>query len=579
VSIGLLGEEHNSPSVTAEGLAAAVYAAFAAWHAEFSGMTRRARGRFARREWLAARADATERLELYAVRVRRVVNALLAAVETAGPDDTLWRAVKEAFIARADGRPDAELAETFFNSVVRRVRHAPDVDPASEFVRPTLSAPRPAGTAPLHRTFEGPAEVALREALGSLDLGALWADLPGDARLGAVALGEQLADAGLPPLRAIELLPVVFYRNKGAYVVGRVRAELGSVPLLLPLVHADDGVRLDAVLTGSDEVSAVFGFTRSYFHADLPGPAGVIDFLGTLMPNKRRDELYTAIGYNKHGKTELYRALVAQLEGGARFEASEGDRGMVMAVFALPALNVVFKIIRDRFDHPKRTTRREVMERYDLVFRHDRVGRLADAQEFARLEFRRGHFDPGLLAELTEVAGETVTVHGDVVRLAHAYTERRVTPLNLFLRTAAAAAARDAVLDYGKAIKDLAAANIFPGDMLLKNFGVTRHGRVIFYDYDELSLLTDCRFRRIPPPRDDDDELSAEPWFHVGDRDVFPEEFGRFALLPGALGEAFLAEHADLFGVEFWEAMQRRQQEGEIVDFFPYRPQRRLRRS
>jgi isocitrate dehydrogenase kinase/phosphatase len=458
VSIGLLEEEHNRPPVTADGLAAAVHAAFVAWHAEFAGMTRRARGRFARREWRAAREDAAERLELYGVRVRRVVNALLAAVEPAPPDDTLWRDVKDAFGARADGRPDAELAETFFNSVVRRVRRAPDVDPASEFVRPALASPRDADSIPLHLTFEGSADIALRRALGSLDLGAPWADLGGDARLGAAA-------------------------------------------------------------------------------------------------------------------------LVAQLECGARFEPSEGDRGMVMAVFALPALNVVFKIIRDRFDHPKRTTRREVMERYDLVFRHDRVGRLADAQEFARLEFRREHFDPRLLAELIAAAGDTVTVHGDLVRVAHAYTERRVTPLNLFLRTAGAEAARDAVLDYGNAIKDLAAANIFPGDMLLKNFGVTRHGRVIFYDYDELSLLTDCRFRRIPPPRDDDDELSAEPWFHVGDHDVFPEEFGRFALLPGGLGEAFLAEHGDLFGVEFWEAMQRRQQEGEIVDFFPYRPHRRLRRS
>jgi isocitrate dehydrogenase kinase/phosphatase len=346
---------------------------------------------------------------------------------------------------------------------------------------------------------------------------------------------------------------------------------------VLPLVHGDRGIAIDAVLLTQDESSVVFGFSWSYFFVDAPHPRGLIAFLQSLMPHKRVDELYTSIGYNKHGKTELYRALVEQLEGGARFERSEGDRGMVMSVFALPALNVVFKIIRDRFDHPKRTTRREVMERYDLVFRHDRVGRLADAQEFARLEFHRDHFDPGLLADLTAEAGQTVTVRGDAVRVAHAYTERRVTPLNLFLRAAGPDAGCEAVLDYGKAIKDLAAANIFPGDMLLKNFGVTRHGRVIFYDYDELMLLTDCRFRRIPPARDDDEELSAEPWFHVGERDVFPEEFGRFALLPGALGDAFLAEHRDLFGVEFWEAMQRRQQQGEVVDFFPYRPQRRLR--
>jgi isocitrate dehydrogenase kinase/phosphatase len=561
--------------VSADALAEAVHAAFAAWHAEFAGMTRRARGRFARREWRAARDDAAERLELYADRVRRVVNALRAAVEQTPSDDRLWCSVKHAYTARADGRADAELAETFFNSVVRRVRPNPGLDPATEFVRPAFTPGSVADN--LFITLQGHGEALLRRTLAALDIGAPWADPADDARLGAAALARQVAAAGLPPIDAIELIPAAFYRNKGAYVVARGRAGAGAVPLLLPLVHADDGVRLDAVLTSPDEVSAVFGFTRSYFHADLAAPRGVIAFLHSIMPNKRHDELYTAIGYNKHGKTELYRALVEQLEGGARFEPSEGDRGMVMSVFALPALNVVFKIIRDRFDHPKRTSRREVMERYDLVFRHDRVGRLADAQEFARLEFHRDHFDPGLLADLTAEAGQTVTVQGDAVRVAHAYTERRVTPLNLFLRAAGPDAAREAVLDYGNAIKDLAAANIFPGDMLLKNFGVTRHNRVIFYDYDELMLLTDCRFRRIPPARDDEEELSAEPWFHVGERDVFPEEFGRFALLPGALGDAFLTEHRDLFDVEFWEAMQRRQEQGEVVDFFPYRPQRRLR--
>jgi isocitrate dehydrogenase kinase/phosphatase len=309
-------------------------------------------------------------------------------------------------------------------------------------------------------------------------------------------------------------------------------------------------------------------------------PRGLIEFLRTIMPLKPLEDLYTALGYNKHGKTELFRALARQLgEPGARFEEAEGDRGLVMSVFALPSFNVVFKIIKDRFGAPKNTTRQAVMDKYHLVFVRDRVGRLADAHEFEGLEFPLDRFHPALLRELLAEAAGSVGVQGNRVIVRHLYTERRVIPLNLFLRQADEATAVDAILDFGQTIKDLAAANIFTGDMLLKNFGVTRHGRVIFYDYDELCLLTECNFRELPAPRNEEDELAGEPWFHVGERDVFPQEFRPFMVLAGRLGEAFLEAHGDLLTVDFWRRMQKLQEAGEVIDIFPYPQARRLRRD
>jgi isocitrate dehydrogenase kinase/phosphatase len=288
--------------------------------------------------------------------------------------------------------------------------------------------------------------------------------------------------------------------------------------------------------------------------------------------------VYTSLGYHKHGKTELVLALLRHMNAhDARFEVAEGDKGLVMAVFALPSLNVVFKIIKDHFGPPKQTTRQHVMEKYHLVFVRDRVGRLADAQEFEGLTFARDRFAPELLAELLADCGGSVRVEDDHVVIRHLYTERRVTPLNLYLRQVEESRAVDAVLDYGQAIRDLAAANIFTGDMLLKNFGVTRHGRVIFYDYDELCLLTECNFRHIPEARYDDEEYSAEPWFSVGEHDIFPEEFRAFLTLPGRPGQAFQAAHGELLTVEYWRRMQALAERGEVVDIFPYRPGRRLR--
>ena len=301
-------------------------------------------------------------------------------------------------------------------------------------------------------------------------------------------------------------------------------------------------------------------------------------FLASVMPLKRVDELYTAIGYNRHGKTELYRNLMRHLNEhpDARFAFAEGDEGTVMSVFTLPSFNVVFKVIKDRFAYPKTTTRRAVRDRYNFVFVRDRVGRLADAQEFESLEFPTACFSAPLLDHLVHTCGETVQVTGDRVVLQHAYTERRVTPLNLYLRSAPPADALRAALDYGQAIKDLAGANIFTGDMLFKNFGVTRHGRVICYDYDELALLTDCQFRVIPQPASDEDEWSAEPSFFVGESDVFPEEFRAFLVPPGTLRDAFLQAHGDLLDVRYWRDTQARVRTGEILDVFPYQPYRRL---
>ena len=297
------------------------------------------------------------------------------------------------------------------------------------------------------------------------------------------------------------------------------------------------------------------------------------------MPLKRRAELYISIGYNKHGKTELYRDLYCHLQDtDDRFELARGDRGMVMTVFTMPSFDVVFKVIKDAFPYPKHTTRADVQSRYQLVFKRDRAGRLVDAQEFEHLAFSRDRFSDETLRELLGACGNTVSLVGDTVDIKHLYTERRLTPLNLYLREHPDRA-EAAVLDYGQAIKDMAATNIFPGDLFMKNFGVTRQGRVVFYDYDELCLLDQCDFRVIPQPRDAYDDLSdSQPWFSVKDSDVFPEEFRSFLGLDARLTQVFAAAHGDLFDARWWRAMQARLRAGEVLDIFPYPPAKRLRR-
>jgi isocitrate dehydrogenase kinase/phosphatase len=560
--------------------ARAILDVFDAHQAQFRLVTRRAEGRFLQRDWRGGQQDAAERLTLYRQFIGWSVQETRRKLGSDVDDLSLWRAVKESYLRDARFRLDAELALTFFNSVVRQVVRAvgPEAgvyfDDADFQVLPPLDAP----LGIRRYVWDKSLEALFREVLRDLPFGDRYEACDRDALKLAAALAEELGRrASGAALRWLEVAPQLYYRNKGAYLIGRVTSTESVFPLVLPIVNDHQGIRVDALLASSDDASVVFSFTRSYFHVETECPRAMVDFLRSIMPRKPIDELYTSLGYHKHGKTELVRALLRRLTGTeARFEAAEGDKGLVMAVFALPALNVVFKIIKDRFGPPKQTTRQQVMEKYHLVFVRDRVGRLADAQEFEGLEFEKSRFAPAVLAEVLTECASTVRIEGDRVILKHLYTERRVTPLNLYLRQVDEARAIDAVLDYGQAIKDLAAANIFTGDMLLKNFGVTRHGRVIFYDYDELCLLTECHFRAIPQPLHDEDELSAEPWFSVGERDVFPEEFRAFLTLPGKLGEVFSAAHGDLLTVEYWLRMQRLAEQGEVVDIFPYKPVRRL---
>ena len=561
--------------------AAAIGAAYDRWIRGFEEITRRARERFERRDWRGTQADATARLALYRIHLDGAVADVGDILEDAVLERTRWAAVKARHQDGLAGRPDAELARTFFNSVTRRIFSTVGADPAIEYLD---SAPDTAAGAD-HGLIErhlGPTVDAgvVRGILESYPWSVPYAQLDADAEQVAALVRERLAEGVEPGPVVVEMLRPVFFRNKGAYLVGRVRGGGLVLPLVLPLIHAERGIVVDAVLMTESEASVVFGFSWTYFRVETPCPRAMVEFLRTIMPLKRVDELYTALGFNKHGKTELYRSLMADLERPeARFAFAEGDEGMVMAVFTLPSFNAVFKVIKDTFVAPKNTTRQAVMDKYHFVFVRDRVGRLADAQEFEHLEFPRRCFPDDLLSYLLEVAGATVRAEDDRVVVRQLYTERRVTPLNLFLRDADEAAACEAVLDYGNAIKDLAAADIFTGDMLLKNFGVTRNGRVICYDYDELCLLSECRFRRLPEPSSIEEEFAAEPWFHVGEMDVFPEEFRAFLVPPGPVRDVFLAAHGDLLDVEFWQGVQRRLEAGEVFDVFPYRRSARLRRG
>lgn len=546
----------------------------------FSETNRAAKQRFEAADWHGQQQAQRERIEFYDTRVDECVERLQREFDIGQLSGDTWQQVKLHYIGLLTNHHQPELAETFFNSVTRKVFTTVGVDPNREFVHfGSDTGLPPPGAVPV-RTYPG--AMATRdvflEVLEDCTFAGTWEDSGRDAELVARVVDEATTAAwGEPGFDFVELLEPTFFRGKGAYVVGRVVRGERFLPLVLALLNPGGRIAVDAVLLDEDEVSVVFSFTRSYFHVDVEVPAGVVRFLKSILPRKPVAELYVTLGYNKHGKTELYRDLLRHLErSGDLFRTARGEKGMVMVVFTMPGYDVVFKVIRDRFGPAKSVTREHVKERYQFVFEHDRAGRLVDIQEYEFLEFARDRFAPDLLEELLIECSETVSLQGDDVVIRHLYTERRVVPLNLFIREAPEERVKEAVLDFGRALRDLAATNIFPGDLLVKNFGVTRHGRVVFYDYDELCAVTDCDFRELPEEAGEDGGGEG-PSFYVGPRDVFPEEFLTFMGFPAPLRRLFAQAHGDLVRPEFWNGIKRRHAAGEVLDVFPYPPERRLR--
>ncbi len=550
----------------------AVRSGFLAYRRRFDSVTGRAEARFEARDWHGMARDATERLDVYEETVAAAVATVGRLLGDRHRDRRIWGPARREYRKLVADRRDLEIAETYFNSVTRRVFHTRGVDPEVEFVDPD---PVPVAPERVVRSIHLP--VSSRGLVDELmrhgRFQASWRDRRGDLEAAARAVDAALSRRGLacPPQR-VDVVDRVFYRGQGAYLVARMRSGGASVPLVLAVHHLRGGLVLGAVLGDVEDVSILFSYTRAAFHVDTREPAALVRFLHDLLPHRPVAELYTAIGHPKHGKTERYRDLVRHVTTtDDRFVPAPGTPGLVMIVFTLPGYDVVFKVIRDRFPPQKHVTPAEVRAKYRIVSRHDRAGRLVDAQEFEHLRFPVDRFAPALLEQLLAEAARNVEVDGRDVVLHHVYLERRVTPLDLYLRSAPPDAAAAAIVDYGSAIKNLAATNIFPGDMLVKNFGVTGRGRVVFYDYDELRLLGECRFRRLPEPEDPAQELAAEPWFGVADGDVFPEELRRFLGVGGELRRVFEAHHGDLYDVTFWRHVQARILAGETIEIYPYR--------
>ncbi len=544
----------------------------------YQSITAGAQERFEKAQWQEIREAARERIHYYDKRTQEAVDKLRIKLHITHLDNPLWKEVKLQYVDLLLNHLQPELAESFYNSVFCRLFDRRYYNNNNIFVRSSVSVEYLPSDAPTYRTYY-PARIGLQQTIKSIlldaDINLPFEDLRRDIRNIMLELARVLPKSArfIQMNYQIDVLSSVFFRNKGAYLIGRVINGNDIAPFIVPILNNErGGVYVDALLLERKDVHSVFGFTRAYFMVDAQVPSATVEFLMNILPGKSKADLYSAIGFHKHGKTAFYRDFLNHLAHSSdEFVEAPGIRGMVMMVFTLPSYQYVFKIIKDAFDPPKNFSRSTVIEKYRLVKQHDRIGRLADTLEYSDVALPKERFNSELLATLLNTCSTAVVIEDDYVILKHVYIEHRMTPLDLLLKKTTD---KDELLyfarGYGDAIREMAAGNIFPGDMLLKNFGVTKNRRVVFYDYDEIRYLTECNIRKLPPSSNPHDDFAAVPWFSVCEDDIFPEEFERYFLANPAIANDFAEHHGELMTVEFWRGKQRMIEAGELEEVIPY---------
>jgi isocitrate dehydrogenase kinase/phosphatase len=558
--------------------------AFESYNTAFQSITRRAKHTFEARDWQAGRRDAAERLDLYEKSLEGVAGQLDHALGEQAQQESLWRSAKSRFAALVAQRYDIDRAETFFNSVTRRMLSTVGVNREVEFFYLHPKATMPPQRESVYRTYtsERGTRSLVSRVLEDFHFWVGYENLERDVDLIAQEVDLYVWPlVGNDRLFSIDVAKAVFYRNKAAYIVGRIVVDQRVIPVIIPLINRESGICVDTVLLHESEADIVFSFAYSYFHVDLERYDALIHFLHSIMPGADRAELYTSLGYNRHGKTEFYRDLHRFVHvSREQFVIAPGLEGAVMIVFTLPNYEFVFKVIKDRpcflrskNETPKETTKDQVRYQYSFVSHRDPAGRMVDTQEFENLRFKKKRFSEALLDEFVLAAKDNITITDDYVILHHLYVQRKVVPLPLYFQLEKnPESIRHGLIDFGYFLKDLAASGVFPCDLFnIWNYGVTDWGRVVLFDYDDVLPIERITFRVKPAPRNEFEESEPEEnWIVATQEDFFMDEIDRYSGVPQPLKGVFKSVHADLYTLEFWNDLTEKLRNGEVFDVIPY---------
>ncbi len=564
-----------------------ILAEFDVFYSEFRKISPLAQQAFEAREPQTSLALSRHRLSLYSVCVHRMGLELVEAFPAIAMNENFWREVERRYQPLIEGRYEWDLALAFIHSVRRKV-YLEEWRPV-DYSQTGLELPTHKHTDDVCRTFAGGDRIdpaTVREILELPGFKVAYRDIEDDARLVAErvnrVLGLDSGEAG--PVEAVQMVGAGFFRNRGAYLVGRIVLQGGRLtPFVIALLNSPEGIYVDAVLTTETDTHNCFSSTLANFHVTHDAYHELSRFLHSIMPSRTVGLHYTTIGYNHLGKVAVMNELEQEIESsGEVLQTAVGSPGTVAIGFSTPSSAYNLKVIRD---HPTDGYKwgefggiESVKEKYAQVHDINRTGSMLDniIYHFVRLD--RDWFEPALLANLLEQASESVSLQGDSIVFKFLIVQQRLTPLPVYLETASDRHKEIAVVNLGYCIRNNTAANIFNKDLDARNYGVSRYRKVYLFDYDALEPLGEVKIRSNQDRFDGEEDIPD--WYFEEGVVFLPEEMEVGLCIPNRhLRRLFREAHGDLMTTAYWERIQREIQDGKVPPVSVYPDERRLRRT
>jgi len=527
------------------------------------------------------------RLSIYGESIHALARAIAAHDPDLAATQDQWRRVEEAYLAMIEGRYEADLAYAFINSVQNQIYQG-EWRPLDYAAGKNAWMRNGPGVA-IFRELPGGAMLrpeTLHEVLSIPGFARAYQDKIEDAYLAADRVNRSLRTGTASPrtVRAVQMIDAGFYRNRGAYLVGRLALDGGAfVPLVIALLNDENGIYVDAVLTCEADSHNIFSSTLANFHVTTPYYHELAAFLHSIMPNRPVGLHYSTIGYNHVGKVAVMNDLRRELDrSDERFELAVGFRGTVAIAFSAPSSAYTLKVIRDtptkHYKWGAFAGVESVLDKYRRVHEINRTGSMLDNIIYYNLWLRADWFDAELREELLEDAGGSVARNGEWLVFKHLIVQSKMIPLPVFLEAASEDDARTVIENLGHCIKNNAAANIFNKDLDGRNYGVSKHLKVYLFDYDALEPFTDIKIRTNQDRIEGEEDVPA--WFFEDGVIFLPEEVEvGLRIASRDLRRHFRAIHADLLTVDYWQSLQDDLLGGKVPSVSVYPDDRKLVRQ
>ena len=565
------------------GLAARwILAEFDAYYVESRSIPNLAKSAFEQRDPAMSLDLSLRRLSVYSVSAHALARRLRAALPEVAEDETFWTRLEARYLALIEGRYESDLAFAYIHSARRMVYEGMWKPVEYMFLHHREPASERSAAVRIDIPIAPGADLAVLvdRVLAVPRFERRWRDRAGDVRRVVERLQSIFSGGARRPVE-IQMTDAGFYRNRGAYIVGRIVFDDSSAsPLILALLNHDAGIYVQAVLAGEADAHNLFSSTLANFHVTNSHYHELAAFLHTVMPTRRLGLHYSTIGFNHVGKVAVMHELREELATHREvFITAVGFRGSVAIGFAAPSSDYNLKVIRDvptdQYKWGEFPGIGAVLDKYRRVHEIDRTGSMLDNIIYYNLELDPAWFEADLLAELLRDAGKSVSLRDDAVILKHLIVQRRVRPLPVFLQDATPEEAREVIVNLGHCIKNNAAANVFNKDLDARNYGVSRFQKVYLFDYDALEPLTRVKVRSNAGRFDGEDDVPD--WFYEDGVIFLPEEIeSGFRIHDRGMRRLFRDIHGDLLTTGYWERLQHDLDRGQVPSIRLYPEQRKL---